>query len=50
MTRWRDRQRAERREDLFQAAMGCAFVVGIIWLVLEVFARAASHGASGFLT
>lgn len=50
MTKWREIPRTERGEHLFQASMGCAFVVGVAWLALEVTARAASHGAHGFLT
>jgi hypothetical protein len=46
-TEWRERQRAERREELFQVVMGIAFVCGVAWGALEVFARIISHGAHG---
>jgi hypothetical protein len=44
---WRERQRAERREELFQVAMVIAFFVVVASFVLEVFARIVSHGAHG---
>jgi hypothetical protein len=44
---WRERQRAERREDLFQVAMVIAFFGVVAGIALEVFARIVSHGAHG---